>query len=102
MGSVRDVERFGRPQTFRTSENIEKISARVRGVETSGSERCYLHEDQAEDALEEIGLQVIFGDDLVPDSISAVMTIVFLSGDFAVIASILPLFYRETPLPQLV
>ncbi|GFU36780.1 uncharacterized protein TNCV_365451 [Trichonephila clavipes] len=36
------------------------------------------------------------------DSISAVMTIVFVCGDPVVNASILPLLYRDTPLPQLV
>ncbi|GFT53557.1 HTH_Tnp_Tc3_2 domain-containing protein [Trichonephila clavipes] len=34
-----------------------------------------------------------------PDSISAVMTIVFVCGDSVVNASILPLFYSNTPLP---
>ncbi|GFT84252.1 integrase catalytic domain-containing protein [Trichonephila clavipes] len=37
-----------------------------------------------------------------PDSISAVMTIWFVSGDPVVNASILPLLYSNTPLPQLV
>ncbi|GFW15352.1 uncharacterized protein TNCV_3740561 [Trichonephila clavipes] len=37
-----------------------------------------------------------------PDSISAVMTIVFVCGDPVVNASILPLLYSNTPLPQLV
>ncbi|GFT33707.1 HTH_Tnp_Tc3_2 domain-containing protein [Trichonephila clavipes] len=37
-----------------------------------------------------------------PDSISAVMTIVFVCGDPVVNASILPLLYSDTPLPQLV
>ncbi|GFX19479.1 transposable element Tcb2 transposase [Trichonephila clavipes] len=37
-----------------------------------------------------------------PDSMSAVMTIVFVCGDPVVNASILPLLYRETLLPQLV
>ncbi|GFV78558.1 transposable element Tcb1 transposase [Trichonephila clavipes] len=36
-----------------------------------------------------------------PDSISAVMTIVLVCGDPAVNASILPLLYSNTPLPQL-
>ncbi|GFS90504.1 HTH_Tnp_Tc3_2 domain-containing protein [Trichonephila clavipes] len=35
-----------------------------------------------------------------PDSISAVMTIVFLCGDSVVIASILHLFYSDTSLPH--
>ncbi|GFX61548.1 HTH_Tnp_Tc3_2 domain-containing protein [Trichonephila clavipes] len=37
-----------------------------------------------------------------PDSISAVMTIVFVNGDPVVNASILTLLYSNTPLPQLV
>ncbi|GFW77297.1 HTH_Tnp_Tc3_2 domain-containing protein [Trichonephila clavipes] len=37
-----------------------------------------------------------------PDSISAVMTIVFVRGDPVVNASILPLLYSDTPLLQLV
>ncbi|GFU22416.1 uncharacterized protein TNCV_1934471 [Trichonephila clavipes] len=36
-----------------------------------------------------------------PDSISAVMTIVFVCGDPVVNASNLPLLYSDTPLPQL-
>ncbi|GFX70480.1 transposable element Tcb1 transposase [Trichonephila clavipes] len=36
-----------------------------------------------------------------PDSIPAVMTIVFVCGDPAVNASIRPLLYSDTPLPQL-
>ncbi|GFX13950.1 HTH_Tnp_Tc3_2 domain-containing protein [Trichonephila clavipes] len=36
-----------------------------------------------------------------PDSISAVTTIVFVCGDPVVNASILPLLYSDTPLPQL-
>ncbi|GFV53428.1 transposable element Tcb2 transposase [Trichonephila clavipes] len=36
-----------------------------------------------------------------PDSTSAVMTIVFVCGDPVVNALILPLLYRDTPLPQL-
>ncbi|GFT52390.1 HTH_Tnp_Tc3_2 domain-containing protein [Trichonephila clavipes] len=36
-----------------------------------------------------------------PDSISAVLTIVFVCGDPVVNASILPLLYSDTPLPQL-
>ncbi|GFY05399.1 uncharacterized protein TNCV_960951 [Trichonephila clavipes] len=37
-----------------------------------------------------------------PDSISAVVTIVFVCGDPVVSASIPPLLYSDTPLPQLV
>ncbi|GFT23157.1 uncharacterized protein TNCV_1858771 [Trichonephila clavipes] len=37
-----------------------------------------------------------------PDSISAVMTIVFVCGDPVVNASILPLLYSDTPLPKMV
>ncbi|GFX18349.1 HTH_Tnp_Tc3_2 domain-containing protein [Trichonephila clavipes] len=37
-----------------------------------------------------------------PNSISAVITIVFVCGDPVVNASILPLLYSDTPLPQLV
>ncbi|GFW92916.1 hypothetical protein TNCV_3495491 [Trichonephila clavipes] len=37
-----------------------------------------------------------------PDSILAVVTIVFVCGDSVVNASILPLLYSDTPLPQLV
>ncbi|GFW91472.1 HTH_Tnp_Tc3_2 domain-containing protein [Trichonephila clavipes] len=37
-----------------------------------------------------------------PDSISAVMTIVLVCGDPVLNASILPLLYSDTPLPQLV
>ncbi|GFV81434.1 uncharacterized protein TNCV_51581 [Trichonephila clavipes] len=37
-----------------------------------------------------------------PDSISAVMTIVFVCGDPVANASILHLLYSDTPLPQLV
>ncbi|GFU87879.1 HTH_Tnp_Tc3_2 domain-containing protein [Trichonephila clavipes] len=37
-----------------------------------------------------------------PDSISAMMTIVFVCGDPVVNASILPLLYSDTPLPHLV
>ncbi|GFW26116.1 HTH_Tnp_Tc3_2 domain-containing protein [Trichonephila clavipes] len=36
-----------------------------------------------------------------PDSISAVITIVFVCGDPVVNASIRPLLYSDTPLPQL-
>ncbi|GFV67059.1 transposable element Tcb1 transposase [Trichonephila clavipes] len=46
--------------------------------------------------------QVVFSDARAnPDSISAVMTIVFVCGDPVVNASILPLLYSNTPLPQL-
>ncbi|GFV76160.1 uncharacterized protein TNCV_4672491 [Trichonephila clavipes] len=37
-----------------------------------------------------------------PDSISAVITIVFVCGESVVNASLLPLLYSDTPLPQLV
>ncbi|GFU87987.1 uncharacterized protein TNCV_1335561 [Trichonephila clavipes] len=139
---------------------------RSRGVGTSGSERCHLHENQVQDAVdrqssrrpphrkkctrtancfiarhpgtgletprtirrrlaeEHLGSrrpirvlpltpthrgnwtaaewnQVVFSD-ANPDSISAVMTIVFVCGDPVVNALILPLLYSCTPLPQLV
>ncbi|GFV85781.1 transposable element Tcb2 transposase [Trichonephila clavipes] len=45
--------------------------------------------------------QVVFSDEN-PDSISAVMTIVFVCGDPVVNAPILPLLYSDTLLPQLV
>ncbi|GFV65376.1 transposable element Tcb2 transposase [Trichonephila clavipes] len=44
--------------------------------------------------------QVVFSAN--PDSISAVMTILFVCGDPVVNASVLPLLYSDTPLPQLV
>ncbi|GFX70715.1 uncharacterized protein TNCV_1032431 [Trichonephila clavipes] len=56
-------------------------------------------------ALEETGLQWNGTRSTLvtnPDSISAVMTIVFVCGDPVLNASILPLLYRDTPLPQLV
>ncbi|GFX48079.1 HTH_Tnp_Tc3_2 domain-containing protein [Trichonephila clavipes] len=43
---------------------------------------------------------VVFSDD--PDSISSVITIMFVCGDPVVNISILPLLYSDTPLPQLV
>ncbi|GFT95336.1 transposable element Tcb1 transposase [Trichonephila clavipes] len=128
-------------------------------VRTSGSEKCHLHEDKAQDALdrpvvkktttsvpvssrtmrrrlaeEHLGSRsslcvlplmpthrhlhlewcrargkwtaaeqnkFVFSN-ANPDSISAVMTIVFMCRYPVVNASILPLLYRDTPLPQLV
>ncbi|GFS72228.1 uncharacterized protein TNCV_2442641 [Trichonephila clavipes] len=52
-------------------------------------------------AHEETGLQR-FSLSMNPDSISALMTIVFVCGDPEMNASILPLLYSDTPLPQLV
>ncbi|GFY00714.1 uncharacterized protein TNCV_2141061 [Trichonephila clavipes] len=72
-----------------------------RPLQTSRRENRHI----SGDAHEETGLQSNGTRSSLatnPDSISVVMTIVFVCGDFLVNASILPFLYSGTPLPQLV